>query len=179
MGTFDFDVAVIGGGSAGYATARTTAAAGQRIVVIEAGEELGGLCILRGCMPTKALLHAADVRHQARRSKLWGLEPGEVGFDFPAVMRRKAAMVEEFASYRRSQLQDGRFELKPTMSPLGIEPPRLIPREPKYNPFSKFSSKTSGRSALQPAMGMVTASAYRIVLRMFMVCLHTLVVPRI
>ena len=111
MGTFDFDVAVIGGGSAGYATARTTAAAGQRTVVIEAGEELGGLCILRGCMPTKALLHAADVRHQARRSKLWGLEPGEVGFDFPAVMRRKAAMVEEFASYRRSQLQDGRFEL--------------------------------------------------------------------
>ena len=111
MGKFDFDVAVIGGGSAGYATARTTAAAGQRTVVIEAGEELGGLCILRGCMPTKALLHAADVRHQARRSKLWGLEPGEVGFDFPAVMRRKAAMVEEFASYRRSQLQDGRFEL--------------------------------------------------------------------
>ena len=111
MGTFDFDVAVIGGGSAGYATARTTAAAGQRTVVIAAGEELGGLCILRGCMPTKALLHAADVRHQARRSKLWGLEPGEVGFDFPAVMRRKAAMVEEFASYRRSQLQDGRFEL--------------------------------------------------------------------
>ncbi|GIT05472.1 MAG: hypothetical protein CM1200mP29_08830 [Verrucomicrobiota bacterium] len=80
---------MIGGGSAGYATARTTAAAGQRTVVIEAGEELGGLCILRGCMPTKALLHAADVGHQARRSKLWGLEPGEVGFDFPAVMRRR------------------------------------------------------------------------------------------
>ena len=111
MGAFDFDIAVIGGGSAGHATARTTAAAGQRTVVIEAGEELGGLCILRGCMPTKALLHAADVRHQARRSKLWGLEPGEIGFDFPAVMRRKAAMVEEFASYRRGQLQDGCFEL--------------------------------------------------------------------
>ena len=111
MGEYDFDVAVIGGGSAGYATARTTAAAGRRTVVIEGGGELGGLCILRGCMPTKALLHAADVRFQARRSKLWGLEPGEIGFDFPAVMRRKAAMVEEFASYRRGQLQDGRFEL--------------------------------------------------------------------
>jgi pyruvate/2-oxoglutarate dehydrogenase complex dihydrolipoamide dehydrogenase (E3) component len=111
MGAFDFDVAVIGGGSAGYAAARTTAAAGKRTVIIEAGEELGGLCILRGCMPTKALLHAADVRFQARRSKLWGLEPGEIGFDYAAVMRRKAAMVEEFASYRRGQLQDGRFEL--------------------------------------------------------------------
>ena len=111
MEDYDFDVAVIGGGSAGYATARTTAAAGKRTVIIEAGEELGGLCILRGCMPTKALLHAADVRFQARRSKLWGLEPGEIGFDYAAVMRRKAAMVEEFASYRRGQLQDGRFEL--------------------------------------------------------------------
>jgi pyruvate/2-oxoglutarate dehydrogenase complex dihydrolipoamide dehydrogenase (E3) component len=111
MENYDFDVAVIGGGSAGYATARTTAAAGKRTVIIEAGGELGGLCILRGCMPTKALLHAADVRFQARRSKLWGLEPGEIGFDYAAVMRRKAAMVEEFASYRRGQLQDGRFEL--------------------------------------------------------------------
>ena len=110
MENYDFEVAVIGGGSAGYATARTTAAAGQHTVVIEGSGELGGLCILRGCMPTKALLHAAEVRHQSRRSSIWGLEPGEIGFDFPAVMRRKAAMVEEFASYRRGQLQDGRFK---------------------------------------------------------------------
>src|SRR5262245_42604541 len=50
---FDFDVAVIGGGSAGYAAARTAAGAGLRTVVIEGGEEVGGLCILRGCMPSK------------------------------------------------------------------------------------------------------------------------------
>ena len=111
MGQFDFDVAVIGGGSAGYATARTVAAAGKRTVVIEGGQALGGLCILRGCMPTKALLHAADVRFQAKRSGIWGLEPGEIGFDFGKVMQRRADMVEDFASYRRGQLQDGRFEL--------------------------------------------------------------------
>ena len=62
-------------------------------------------------MPTKALLHAADVRFQAKRSGIWGLEPGEIGFDFRKVMQRRADMVEEFASYRRGQLQDGRFEL--------------------------------------------------------------------
>ena len=82
MVKFDFDVAVIGGGSAGYATARTTSAAGKRTVVIESSEVLGGLCILRGCMPTKALLHAADIRFQAKRSNIWGMDPGEIGFDF-------------------------------------------------------------------------------------------------
>ena len=111
MEKFDFDVAIIGGGSAGYATARTTSAAGKRTVVIDGSEALGGLCILRGCMPTKALLHAADVRFQSKRSNIWGIDSGEIGFDFGKVIQRKADMVEEFASYRRDQLQDGRFKL--------------------------------------------------------------------
>ena len=111
MEKFDFDVAIIGGGSAGYATARTTSAAGKRTVVIDGSEALGGLCILRGCMPTKALLHAADVRFQSKRSNIWGIDSGEIGFDFGKVMQRKVDMVEEFASYRRDQLQDGRFKL--------------------------------------------------------------------
>ena len=64
--SFDYDVAVIGGGSAGYAAARTATDAKLRTVVIEGGKEVGGLCILRGCMPSKALLHAAHVLHQAR-----------------------------------------------------------------------------------------------------------------
>src|SRR5437660_9462797 len=49
---FDFDLAIIGGGSGGFAAACTAAAEGVKTVVIEGGEEIGGLCILRGCMPT-------------------------------------------------------------------------------------------------------------------------------
>lgn len=107
---FDFDVAVLGGGSAGYAAARTATAAGLKTVVIEGGQEVGGLCILRGCMPSKALLYAAEVLHLARHGKTWGLKPGKIGFDFKKVMARKAAMIEDFASYRRKQLEDGRFK---------------------------------------------------------------------
>ena len=66
--SFDFDVAIIGGGSGGYAAARTAAGAGLKTVVIEGGEEVGGLCILRGCMPTKALLYAAEVKHLAEHT---------------------------------------------------------------------------------------------------------------
>jgi pyruvate/2-oxoglutarate dehydrogenase complex dihydrolipoamide dehydrogenase (E3) component len=107
---FEYDVAVIGGGSGGYAAARTTAAAGLRTVVIEGGREVGGLCILRGCMPTKALLYAAEVRHLARHPGVFGLEAGSAGFDFGKVMARKKALIDGFAEYRRQQLTDGRFE---------------------------------------------------------------------
>ena len=109
MGKFDYDLAVIGGGSAGYAAARTTAAAGWKTIVLEGGNEVGGLCILRGCMPTKALLYAADVLHLARHAATWGLETGPVTFDFARVMARKRAMIEDFASYRRQQLTSGKF----------------------------------------------------------------------
>jgi pyruvate/2-oxoglutarate dehydrogenase complex dihydrolipoamide dehydrogenase (E3) component len=106
-----FDVAVIGGGSAGYAAARATAEAALKTVVIDGGPQLGGLCILRGCMPTKALLYASEVKHLAEHAANWGLQVPRVGFDFKAVMERKNALIEDFASYRRDQLQQGRFEL--------------------------------------------------------------------
>jgi pyruvate/2-oxoglutarate dehydrogenase complex dihydrolipoamide dehydrogenase (E3) component len=107
---FDFDLAILGAGSAGYAAARTAAGAGLKTVIIEGGREVGGLCILRGCMPSKALLYAAEVLHLARHGKTWGLQPGKIGFDFKKVMARKAAMIEDFASYRRKQLVNGKFE---------------------------------------------------------------------
>ena len=107
---FDFDVAVIGGGSGGYAAARTAASAGLRVVVIEGGEEVGGLCILRGCMPTKALLYAAEVLHLSRHAATWGIETGAVKFDFAAVMARKNRLIHEFASYRQQQLASGHFK---------------------------------------------------------------------
>ena len=64
----EFDVAVIGGGSAGFAAARTASSLGARTVVIEGGAQIGGLCILRGCMPSKALLESAHRWHDIRRA---------------------------------------------------------------------------------------------------------------
>src|SRR5688572_14696044 len=109
-GKFDFDVAVIGGGSAGYAAARTAAGAGLKTVVIEGGKEVGGLCILRGCMPSKALLYAAEILHLSRHAERWGIKPGKVRFDFQKVMTRKARLIREFADYRKQQLEGGTFE---------------------------------------------------------------------
>jgi dihydrolipoamide dehydrogenase len=108
--TFDYDAAIIGGGSGGYAAARVAANAGLKTVVIEGGEEVGGLCILRGCMPTKALLYAAEVMHLANHAEPWGIRAENVSFNFKKVMARKDLMVKGFADYRHEQLRNGKFK---------------------------------------------------------------------
>ena len=110
MKKFDFDVAVIGAGSGGFAAARTAAAAGLKTVVIEGGREVGGLCILRGCMPTKAMLYAAEVKHLAEHTATWGVRAGKVSFDFKKVMARKDEQIKDFADFRVQQLNRGKFK---------------------------------------------------------------------
>lgn len=110
MKQFDYDVAIVGGGSGGYAAARTAANADLRTVVIEGGREVGGLCILRGCMPTKALLYAAEVKHLAQHPDAWGIHSQKVTFDFAKVMARKNALIQDFANYRQQQLTEATFK---------------------------------------------------------------------
>ncbi len=110
MDSVQYDVAVIGGGSAGYAAARTCAAAGLRTVVLEGGEKVGGLCILRGCMPTKALLYSAEVIHLAKNSAGVGVRTCDVSFDIAEIIARKDKLIKEFADYRQSQLESRRFD---------------------------------------------------------------------
>lgn len=109
-GPFDFDVAVIGAGSGGFAAARTATGLELKTAVIEGGKEVGGLCILRGCMPTKALLYAAEIMHLARHAGTWGIQTGKVSCDFTRMMARKDSLIEDFASYRRQQLANAKFK---------------------------------------------------------------------
>jgi len=108
---FDFDAVVIGGGSAGFAAARTLVAGAARVAVVEGGTEMGGLCILRGCMPTKALLHAAELRQAIREAADWGITAETVSVDPLPLMARKDALIADFAGYRRRQLEEGPWEL--------------------------------------------------------------------
>ncbi len=108
---FEYDLAIIGGGSAGYAAARTATGEGLKTVVLDGGKELGGLCILRGCMPTKALLYAAEVMHLASHSQPWGIRAEDVSFSWSHVLARKDAVIKDFADYRQNQLLNGKFKL--------------------------------------------------------------------
>ena len=107
----EFDFIVIGGGSAGYAAARTAAELGLRTAVVDGAAELGGLCILRGCMPSKALIESAERNLSIRRAAEFGLRAEARGADLAAIRARKRTLIADFAGYRQGQLQDGRFEL--------------------------------------------------------------------
>jgi len=106
-----YDFVVIGGGSAGYAAARTFREERANVAIVDGSQDLGGLCILRGCMPSKTLLYAADVLHHARHGDRFGLVIPSAAADMAAVHARKKRIIEEFADYREEQLKSDRFDL--------------------------------------------------------------------
>src|SRR5688572_25532391 len=105
MGGADFDVLVLGGGSAGFAAAKAAGRWGARVGLVERGP-VGGLCILDGCIPSKTLIRAAHVLHLTRGA-LAG-DGVEVRADFGAYVRRTRALVEELAADRRRQIERAR-----------------------------------------------------------------------
>ena len=87
-----YDVLVLGGGSGGYACALRSAQLGLRVALIER-DKLGGTCLHRGCIPTKALLHAAEVADTAREGARFGVNSSVESIDMPAVLRYQQGVV--------------------------------------------------------------------------------------
>ncbi len=106
----NYDIVVLGGGTAGTAAAKAAVAEGASVVMFNDGE-LGGLCILRGCMPTKTMLHAAHLVHDAKHSKTPGVKAQGVEIDFEAVMVNKDAKVARFKAAKLSGIASGGYEV--------------------------------------------------------------------
>lgn len=87
-----FDVVILGGGSGGYATALRAGQLGLSVALIEK-DKLGGTCLHRGCIPTKALLHAAEVADNVRESEQFGVKANLLGIDMAKVNAYKEGVV--------------------------------------------------------------------------------------
>jgi pyruvate/2-oxoglutarate dehydrogenase complex dihydrolipoamide dehydrogenase (E3) component len=109
MRTYDF--IVIGGGSAGFNAARLASKLGLKVAIVDGAKQLGGLCILKGCMPSKTLLYASHILHQTRKANIFGLKIGKSVADMKEVFNRKSKIIDEFASSRNLQLSTGTFDL--------------------------------------------------------------------
>lgn len=94
--TIQCDIAIIGGGIAGYTAAIRAAQAGKKVIIVEK-EKLGGTCLHKGCIPSKALLRSAEVYATMLKADTYGVKvaEGAVTLDFEGVQRRKEGTVEQ------------------------------------------------------------------------------------
>ena len=96
MAAQSFDVVVIGSGPGGYVAAIRAAQLGQKVAIIER-ENLGGICLNWGCIPTKALLRSAEVFHLMHRAKEFGLSVTGASFDLEAVVARSRGVAKQLS----------------------------------------------------------------------------------
>ena len=90
----NFDLIIIGAGPGGYEAALHAAKLGLKTALVER-RDVGGTCLNRGCIPTKTLLHSAEIFHEAKEAEAFGVHTENVGYDLPAVFARKQAVVEK------------------------------------------------------------------------------------
>jgi len=90
------DVVIIGGGPGGYVAAMKAAHLGLKVVLVEK-DKLGGACLIKGCIPTKALVSVAEVLNQLQRAREFGIQIKDYSFDFTAIMKRKDLIIRKLS----------------------------------------------------------------------------------
>jgi dihydrolipoamide dehydrogenase len=104
-----YDIVILGGGSGGYACALRAAELGKRVALIEK-DKVGGTCLHRGCIPTKALLHAAEVADSTRESEKFGVQSTFQGIDMPQVLSYQQGVVERLWKGLQSTLASRKID---------------------------------------------------------------------
>lgn len=105
-----FDLAILGGGPAGYVAAEKAAKGGMSVILFEKNE-LGGVCLNEGCIPTKTLLYSAKQLDSALHADKYGVKVADASMDFPAVMKRKEKVVKKLVGGVRVRMREAAVEV--------------------------------------------------------------------
>lgn len=106
----DFDLVILGGGTGGYVAAIRAAQLGKSVAVVEKGK-LGGTCLHRGCIPSKALLRSAEVYKTAKKAADFGVEIEGLGLNFSKMQERKQSIVNQLHMGVQSLMKKGKIEV--------------------------------------------------------------------
>src|ERR1700682_1771107 len=101
-----FDVVVVGGGPGGYVAALRAAQLGAKTAIVEK-DRMGGTCLVRGCIPTKALLQSSELSALAKPGTPFGVKADHLGFDWPVAQTRKTAVVDQLVKGVEGLLKAG------------------------------------------------------------------------
>ena len=91
-------IVVLGGGPGGYAAAFLAADKGMNVTLIDAGNKPGGVCLHRGCIPSKSLLHIAHLINETKEAKTWGIDFGEPKIDLDGVRNWENKVIDKMAT---------------------------------------------------------------------------------
>ena len=105
-----YDLAIIGGGPAGYVAAENAGAKGLKVVLFEK-RELGGVCLNEGCIPTKTLLYSAKMYDHATGGKKYGITAGEVTYEYKKIADRKTKVVRKLVAGIRMKMEAHNVEV--------------------------------------------------------------------
>lgn len=154
-----YDFICIGGGSAGFNAARVATDLGLKVAVVDGAKELGGLCILRGCMPSKTLLYTAEMLHQAQHARRFGIRVQGARPDMRAIHARKRKLIADFANYRVKALTRGRFTLYRAFARF-VDPHTLQLSTGEQLRGRHFLIGTGSKVCVPPVPGLAEARAW-------------------
>lgn len=105
----EYDLVVLGGGTGGYVAAIRASQLGMKVAVVEK-RQLGGTCLHRGCIPSKALLRSAEVYRQTKEAALFGVETESTTLKFPLVQARKQKIVDQLHQGVKGLMKKGKID---------------------------------------------------------------------
>ena len=103
--TTSLHIAVIGAGPGGYAAAFLAADLGMKVTLIDPELNPGGVCLYRGCIPSKALLHVAKLIEESRHAKNWGIDYSDPKIDLPRLRSWKEGVIKKLNRRARPALE--------------------------------------------------------------------------
>lgn len=108
--TQKYDVAILGGGPGGYVAAIRASQLGLKVALVE-NKKLGGTCLHRGCIPSKALLRSAEVFKQTKEAASYGIQVDNPSIDFPTVQKRKESIIQGLHNGVQGLMKKGKIDV--------------------------------------------------------------------
>ena len=148
-----FDFLILGSGSTAFAAAIKASDLGARVAMVER-RTLGGTCVNRGCLPSKNLIEAARIVHEAAHPRYDGLAPAAVGVDFAALVAQKDGLVREYRAKKYASVADGLSDLEVLEGEATFVDPHTILLGDRRVTGDRILIATGSRPTIPPIPGL-------------------------
>lgn len=153
----DFDLLILGSGSTAFAAAIKASELGGRVAMVER-RTLGGTCANRGCLPSKNLIEAARIVHDAAHPRYAGLTPAAIGVDFGTLIAQKDEVVHDYRARKYAAVADGLTGLEMITGDAEFEDPKTVVVGGQRIAASRFLIATGSRPSIPPIPGIADVS---------------------